>query len=490
MTRVVRILATLLISSLAQSSIEAGVPKGQAITYADFNFVSAIASSQSRVYFATTNGVIVFNKIESRWNEPLTGVSGLADAGVEEVRVGRFDDPICVKTARGIYQFDSLFSQWFLLPDWPVIQSDDHHLDPPKVLIMPTGINYTGDGSFLDTYGRSFRMSDVVDDGAGNRWIGTWGYGAFRGGSGSNRVERIPYGLLQDPAYALHQDDTILWISGPVLNSVRTGLSGFNLKNNRFVNLETGPMSELPDGDVNCLESDQANLYVGTSRGLFVVEKKSLRVVAHLDQSSGLSSQDIISLKRVEDELFIGTGSGLVSVRQCCDSIAYIGQKLFFNRVIYAMDVVDSYLWIASSVGAYRMALATGKLQQFQDPSRVLFNRVLDVDHFGSFLWLASDAGVVRVDTETGKVEPFRILSQKLDSRALAVNGEAVALASDGGLTMLFFDRKEPSTREFGVNDGLASDYVYALLFDGDYLWVGTDRGVTRFWWNNPHRVN
>ena len=32
--------------------------------------------------------------------------------------------------------------------------------------------------------------------------------------------------------------------------------------------------------------------------------------------------------------------------------------------------------------------------------------------------------------------------------------------------------------------------HVVGLANDGDYLWVGSDKGLTRFLWNNPQRVD
>jgi hypothetical protein len=38
----------------------------------------------------------------------------------------------------------------------------------------------------------------------------------------------------------------------------------------------------------------------------------------------------------------------------------------------------------------------------------------------------------------------------------------------------------------YTVNDGLPSNDIKAVKFDGDYLWVGTDLGLTRFWHRHP----
>ena len=42
----------------------------------------------------------------------------------------------------------------------------------------------------------------------------------------------------------------------------------------------------------------------------------------------------------------------------------------------------------------------------------------------------------------------------------------------------------------FTTQDGLPSNEIYELLLDGDYLWIGSDRGLTRFLWNDPDRID
>ena len=89
-----------------------------------------------------------------------------------------------------------------------------------------------------------------------------------------------------------------------------------------------------------------------------------------------------------------------------------------------------------------------------------------------------------------GTTTPYRISSLKLDSRVMAVDDRIAAVSSETGITLIFLDKDGLQTRDFSVEDGLASTYVYSLHLDGNYLWIGTDKGLTRFLWNNPDRVD
>jgi ligand-binding sensor domain-containing protein len=115
---------------------------------------------------------------------------------------------------------------------------------------------------------------------------------------------------------------------------------------------------------------------------------------------------------------------------------------------------------------------------------------VYDIERYEDDLWFASDDGVVRLDTRTGETEPFWLAAQKIVPRALAVNDTIVAVASNKGMFFIYYKNRSQFAREFTTEDGLASNDINSLLMDGDYIWVGTDKGLTRFWWNNPDRVD
>jgi len=87
-------------------------------------------------------------------------------------------------------------------------------------------------------------------------------------------------------------------------------------------------------------------------------------------------------------------------------------------------------------------------------------------------------------------------LSYILHDRNLAFGGadlqtllvhEGIIFA--GGFDGLF--RHNPQFRSwyhYTELDGLVSDKVTSLAADGDYIWIGSFGGVTRFFWNDRKR--
>lgn len=462
----------------------------QATTWADFNYVNYVASSMSHVYFATTQGIIRYNKLERRWEDPMTGQPGLDERDIRRVWVNTFDEKLYAETFSGLFEYDQLFESWSPITELPDIRSNTRPVSPPDQMFPPFGYTYSAGGVLIDPYGRSFAITDMIDDGAGTLWLGTWGNGAGTAAGVGDPIDLLPFGLVQNRVNAIYDDGEKLWLSGLVDTSYRAGISIFDVASNSFSYVEEGVRSDFPLVDIYCLDGDSEAVYIGTENGLMMYDLQKQRITDHLNTRNGLTDNIVLSLERVGDSLFVGTDGGLTLLDFAIDSVKYINSKEFLNQSIYSMAQQDTFLWIGASNGAYRYSLKTGKLQQYDDPKSVLFSHVYDIQVNGNEVWFVADGGVLMLDTKTGDTRDYQIISNRLWPSALAVNDEVAAVTSSRGMTLIFRNKYKPISREFSVEDGLPSPNVYSLLMDGDYVWVGTDLGLTHFYWNNPRRID
>ncbi|MEW6412033.1 MAG: two-component regulator propeller domain-containing protein [Candidatus Zixiibacteriota bacterium] len=461
------------------------------ITYADFTRVNYIATSISHVYFATTEGIIRYDKSMRQWNDPLTGAEGVDNRDIQRIWCDVFNEKLYIQTSTGYLEYDILFEQWYPISELPSLNVNYAHVRPPSVMFAPPGLNYAAEGYVSDIHGRDFRFNDIVDDRAGNLWIGTWGYGPAVADAATDNIELLTFGLIQNRVDAVYDDDGVLWIGGSTLGSFRTGMTVFDTEENSFEHIETGWEIGLPAVDVNCIDGDDDFVYVGTEDGLFVYDRDDRRVARSLSGRSGLPDDYVHSVCVVGDSIFVGTASGLAMLTFKADSVTYVQPGQFSNADIYDFETTDSSIWIASSSGAFQLHYGSGRLQKLMDPHNVLFGRVFKIERYETSLWLASDGGMVRLDLQTGETTPFVSISSGSRGRPLAVNDRIAALATERGVTLYFLDREDHIyEREFTNADGLPSYWVNCLLLDGDYLWIGTDRGLTRFLWNDPDRLD
>lgn len=469
--------------------VSAGDTEGRAVVYGNFNYIHDVASSQSSVYFATSDGIIRYDKLRKAWMEPLSVADAFDHADVRQIWVDQFDQKLTISCQFGMWEYDMLFERWFPISAAPPEPAYGRHIAPPPMMFGPPGINYYQSGRIEDSDGRSYRITDILDDESGNLWVATWGYGAAQAGSASHFMELLPYGLLQRRVNAIYDDGTNLWLGGAVLNAFRTGLSIFNVDSNSFRYVESGLQSDLPVVDVNCLAGDSANVYIGTPEGLFEFDQATMRVARRLSSRSGLSNENVLAIHIIGDTLLLGTADGLNLVYGDADTVELVRPDQFAGLIVYDFEAVDSTIWIATSDGAYRLSLRSGKLARFIDPEMMVFGNVYAVEAYEDNLWFATRSGLVRLEISSGRTEAYQLASALGDVRSLAVNDRVAAISSDNGVSLLPFRQKRMRIREITTDDGLVSSYVFSLYLDGDYLWIGSDRGLTRFFWNDPDLI-
>ena len=484
-------IAVMLAMLLLAGSSRAGERRAQVVTFAQFNFVHAVAASMARVYFATTEGILRYNKLDRRWEEPLTGASALRDQEVVRLWVETFDERLYAQTELGLYEYDIFFDRWYPITTLPDLNLGYTHVEPPTDLLPVEGETYFGQGKFVDRVGRSYRITDIIADRSGDFWIATWGRGPARASTASRQLEFMPFGLIQNHVNTIFRDDSVLWVSGVVLGEPRTGLTGLNMLSLESIQIESGLDESLPADDINCLFADSSTLYIGTDHGLLIMDKAQRSVQARIGTREGLPGHRVVSLTRYRGDLYVGTSGGLAVLPADNDTLYHVYASEFDGWTIYDLEPVGKHLWIASSRGAYRYDPTSGKLQRYRDPGQTLFGRVYDIEATDGDLWLAADGGIVRLDTRTGEQRLLQDQATRLHRRAMAANGVLAAITSDRGVTVFFFDDDDELVqREFTVDDGLPSPDTYALELVGDFLWIGSDAGLTRLLWNDPRRVD
>jgi ligand-binding sensor domain-containing protein len=100
---------------------------------------------------------------------------------------------------------------------------------------------------------------------------------------------------------------------------------------------------------------------------------------------------------------------------------------------------------------------------------------------------MTSSSGALRVNVRTGTLIPYFADMQQTIPREIAVNDTIAVMNSDRGIFIIHYKDDKQPIDEITTDDGLPSPYIYNLQFDGDYLWIGSERGLTRLWWSSPN---
>ncbi len=456
------------------------------VNYSDFSNVRSIAVGYDYVYFGTTGGLIRYHIAEGEWDLPLTGIDGLEGLDIYEVQVSSDDEYIWARTEFGIYEYRGISDYWLPVNEIPPSTNTiSRHVAPDPLYFPPEGYNYMSDGYLIDFEGRRFPVTDVVDDGWGNFWIGIWGLGAAKARTANYHLELIPYGLRQEGVTTMFLDDGKLWLCGDPEDAVRPGLTEFDWRENRFdyAELQTGNVAVT--NQVYDMYINGSDVFLATDYGVEIIDKNSRTVRDHFYRSSGLPDEVIYTVAVNGDTVFVGTEYGLGLLKRYRDSVDLRVETYLPSLAVYCLEQTDDALWIGTSRGVYRLDYETSKLGRLNVPEVSGMGDVYDIEQAGDRIWIASEDNLVSIDLETAEVTEYPEVIGYGGATAVAVADTLVAVAVAQGMLLVNIGQK-PGRYLYTVNDGLLSEAISDLIFDGDYLWIGSDRGLTRFWYKNP----
>lgn len=473
------------------------------LTIGSYTNITAITSTNYYAYFASANGILRYEIINKRWMEPLNYFGAFAGSEVYRLASSFDDEKLWAETNLGVFLYERLFGYWSEVNEFPAYEISGETVRAEIVHTAPDGFSYFPDGSLLDRWGRQFYTDPIFRDRNGFLWMGLRGYGPARSEVDGGQLDLIPFGLLQTWVTALVIVDGRLIIGGRVDGSGRIGLTLLDRASGEFEYIEQGLELNFPQVDVRSLGSSENSILVGSNLGLFEINRRNREVTGY-DRFSGLPHTQVNAAVGIGDTSLVGTQSGLAILFPDSSGIKEVARQALGFTPIYCLEpawpspkrkvplgpnVRPRHVWMGAETGAYRIDMQTLKLKRLSDPEGVLDSPVRHIKLVGANLWLLAENGLVRVGLQSGDVESYPEINRFQGHTALAVNGQLVAVGTESGLTLFDYLKGGKITHRFTVNDGLVSNNITSLLFDGDYLWIGADLGLTRFWWNNPTRV-
>ncbi|HSH00146.1 MAG TPA: hypothetical protein VLB27_08865 [candidate division Zixibacteria bacterium] len=481
------------------------------LTIGDYSDITAITATTNFAYFAAADGVLRWDIINERWIEPLDYAFGFFGREVRRLAVTFDDEKLWAETDQGVFLYERIFGSWDPVSDFPVAELKGELVAPEHLHIPPDDYSYLPDGLLLDFYGRRYQTGPILRDNSGYLWMGIEGLGPARSEINGAPLELLPFGLLDRFVEALAELDGRLVIGGRQESPGRSGLTLLDPQTGAFEYIEQGVDRDFPVTDILSLAETDDELLVGSVEGLFVLDKNTYRVVDEYNRFSGLPHSQVNALIGFGDTVFAGTQSGLAIISpDSSGAREIVGHALSF-RAVYCLEpaypsaerrvtlgprVRPRYVWVGAESGAYRLDVSNFSLKKLNDPEFILNSPVHEIRLVGGNLWLLAEDGLVRVELKTGVVESYPEFNNAGPDATLAVNNSLVAVGDSRGLA-IFQYREDPGAAEdhapltfrFSVIDGLPSNFITSLEFIGDFLWIGSDQGLCRFWWSDPSRI-
>lgn len=477
----------------AAAPVGAEIIPGQAVSWTDFSHVTCINVGTDFAYFGTTDGILRYHRIENKWYDPITVSDGLKGGVIRRLAVSFNDEDITVDTDGGIYTYEKGLHDWLLDTEFPRENyRNSQPVLPLPQLFVPFGYQMFPDGYIEDNYFRRYQVTAWLDDYFNAIFVGLWGLGPARVDSRNLELELKPFGLLQKRTDAIYIEGDSIWLAGnagdrpPEYRDYRLGVTLFDRGRYEFSCYEPRYITGFDSEIIYDIAGDEKNIYFAGRLGLTVLVRKDNRFFT-LARRDGLPESETTALAVSPDSVWIGTAQGLALYTPSVDTLFIVGRSLLGGLFITDLELVSDRLIIGTDKGAHYINLKTRKIGRLNDPHGDLAGSIRSISGHGREFIVASDRGVTVVDLDTEKANPVPYIVGR-GAYAAALNDRYFAAAVDEGLILI--ERETGRRRVFTELDGLLSTDINAIVVEGDYLWLGSDEGLTRFRWVNPDRVD
>lgn len=112
--------------------------------------------------------------------------------------------------------------------------------------------------------------------------------------------------------------------------------------------------TELISNDVSCLAIDNDEIWIGTSKGISVYNKKTKKWKSYTTENSGIISNNIASITVGEDAIWIATDSGISKYHKITNKWTNYGKDVLpaLNIRSIGYDIYDKSIWAITSLYA------------------------------------------------------------------------------------------------------------------------------------------
>lgn len=460
--------------------------------FTSVRYVSSAAETPDYLYFGTRGGVARYDRLERTWVPALTTAEGLPSNTIERLAYNSYTDELFAETDLGPSVFRRVWNEWKFTPDFPDTLVQPWRPARVEGWYLPFGYDALTEGYFTDPHLQSYRIEGSIEDSYGNSWIGTWGDFVWRQQYAGSDLEPQEWGLYHDNVAAIFLDSSKVFFAGPSLYRSDAALTIYDTAQASWQYIEARytdgfatdaiyQFAGLPGGRM---------LWMATDLGVVKYDRKNGRFRTY-GRSSGLTDDRVNALCLDGEFLWIGTESGIDALYLPNDSAFSATSEEVGNARVRAIAATRDIVWLGTDRGLFRLVKPEAEWVRYDRPDGIFSRSVRSLVVKNDHLYVGMERGLGVIDLNYS--DPARVYESVdglLDDNIfdMAVTDSIVWAATRSGLV-----RYVPATHEyrvFSVDDGLLSPLVQTIEVDGDYLWLGTEKGANRFRWRNPERID
>ena len=361
---------------------------------------------------------------------------------------------------------------------------------PNSLLLISNARSY----AVQDGEMRNFPISYYTIDPWQTLWAGTDGMGLFTADTRLQYMIPLPFGLLNPGVRALCRIGGEFWLGGIRKLDDRRGVTRWNPAAESWTYYESAFIPRFWNDEINAIAPYAGSVWFGTNNGLVRYDLQRNDWFGY-SVFNGLADNRILALASDGNALWVGTKDGLDRLRLFRrgkkDSVAVRHVTPPLEKVaVYDVLWDNGRVWAATNYGLYVYHPGTKKGGYYRGADGPGAEVVTALTRSGDSLWVttADRVEVYDLRNEVWVGAPARKLFGQENLLDIAANRKAVFVGTNQGLFK--YDLARRYWIRYSRLDGLLDNRVQRLLLEGDYLWIGSPAGLTRFYWNSPYRVD
>ena len=333
----------------------------------------------------------------------------------------------------------------------------------------------------------NLNIEDLLVDKKDRLWIATYGNGVYLIDNKTNKINNFkanknnPFAIHYNDMLCLYEDITgIIWIGsdGTGASYYDEHLIKFNILTNNQV-----PKNINVDMVRSIATDNQENIWIGTSgKGLTFFNENSETYKIYTADNSNLSSNRIISLNFINNELWIGHQGYGLNILDASGKFKNYPELSNFTiwRIIQESDTKS---WLCTeSHGVLLFDKNKGIIKTYnQENSALTTNNIRAfIKGNDSIFWIGTDNdGVFKLDSQTNNITKLKSINDKIKSLFYLNNSLWIGTNGSG---LKKFDTKKNTFKTYTKKDGLPNDVIYGILPGNEgKLWLSSNNGISRF---------
>ena len=492
---------------------------GDRVLLSDFSVITAVAASPFMVYAATQNGLLIYDRGGDHWVLPQTFLDGFPTAPVRLAIADPVGNGVWLGTADGWAHYSQDLNQWDggivpggvrdafldsqdptsglyvlgatgwgLIPRGGLIATPVRMLPPASRRVGPLALGaalarapvVSAMRARLLTDSRlriyQFTAAAQSPDRPDELFLGTTGMGLLRVNAASGEGGPLPFGLPNTGATVVAAGPGGVWTVGSAHAGERRGvtwvsddLSRFTLDENA---LGRGTSVLLAR---RLLYADQT-LWLATDHGVYQIPTGGESTGRVLDLGAGLPGENVLSLARAPDGVWVGTTQGLAVITNAGAVVRMPG----YDRPVAAMVAQRESIWVgtADGLGLIEPGAQSPTVPPALAAQPSLRSPITAVTNVHDTIVAATADQLGWRDPATGSWTVLRPRAPVGTIAALAPDAGGVWIGGTSGV--VFWDIGRQTFHGLSVPGDIPAA-IRDLTVEGDYLWVASDAGLLRF---------